>query len=304
MSIWQRLKSGLSKSSENITAGLKKFVGLAHLSTEDCQAIEEILIKADLGQELARNLCAKLRRDPPKDGAFLPNLANYITESLESYQGVFPAVYQEKPAIEFVMLVGVNGGGKTTSLAKIANIYKSMGKKPLLVAGDSFRAAAVEQLALWAERIGVDFYRKGDNCDVASIAFDGYEHAKKIGCDVVLMDTAGRLHTKKDLMAELAKIIRVIRKQDPSAPHQCLLVLDATAGQNGLNQAKIFAEFAPLTGIIITKLDGTAKGGVVCNIANQCKLPIVAIGVGENIGDWQKFNARQFAHALLGLDND
>ncbi len=305
MSLWQKLKTGLSKTTSQITDGLKNFIGMQQLSAEQLQNIEEILIKADCGVQWSAEIIGKLKTmqmEERSDGMAVHHaLSRLIEEQLAQYEGTMPFEYINKPNPEVIMLVGVNGGGKTTSLAKIAQFYKSRGDKPLLVAGDSFRAAAVEQLELWANRLGVGFFRKDDRADPAAIAYESYMQAKQRGYNKVLLDTAGRLHTKHNLMEEMAKIIRVLQKCNEFAPHQCLLVLDATAGQNAIEQAKKFAEFAPLTGLIITKLDGTARAGVVCQIVKLTKLPIIAIGVGESADDWQVFSAHKFANALVGL---
>jgi fused signal recognition particle receptor len=200
-----------------------------------------------------------------------------------------------------VLVVGVNGSGKTTTIAKLANLYKGEGRKVMLAAGDTFRAAAVEQLKIWGDRAGVPVVAKDTGADAAGLAYEALERAKTEGCDVLLIDTAGRLHNKANLMDELAKIVRVIRKLDPAAPHSCLLVLDATTGQNAHAQVETFKTLSPVDALVVTKLDGSAKGGVLVALAEKFKLPVVAVGVGEGIDDLRPFEARAFARGLMGL---
>jgi len=200
-----------------------------------------------------------------------------------------------------VLVVGVNGSGKTTTIAKLAHLYKGQGRKVMLAAGDTFRAAAVEQLKVWGDRAGVPVVSKGTGADAAGLAYEALERARNEGCDVLLIDTAGRLHNKTNLMEELAKIVRVIRKLDADAPHSCLLVLDATTGQNAHAQVETFKSLSPVDALVVTKLDGSAKGGVLVALAEKFKLPVVAIGVGEGIDDLQPFEARAFARGLMGL---
>ena len=205
----------------------------------------------------------------------------------------------KKPHV--VLVIGVNGSGKTTTIAKLANLYKGEGRKVMLAAGDTFRAAAVEQLKVWGDRAGVPVVAKDTGADAAGLAYEALERAKAEGCDVLLIDTAGRLHNKANLMDELAKIVRVIRKLDPAAPHSCLLVLDATTGQNAHAQVETFKTMSPVDALVLTKLDGSAKGGVLVALAEKFKLPVVAIGVGEGIDDLRPFEARAFARGLMGL---
>ncbi len=229
-------------------------------------------------------------------------LAEAIARRLEPY--ATPLVLEKNTAIscQVVLVVGVNGNGKTTTIGKLAHQLRAQGKKVTLVAADTFRAAAVEQLQVWATRTGAEFVRGVTNADPASVAYQGVEAAIKSGADVVFVDTAGRLHTKDELMAELAKITKVIRKLIPDAPHHVLQVLDATTGQNALAQIKAFHEVAGVTGLVVTKLDGTAKAGIILALAEQFKLPIHAIGVGEGVDDLQPFTASDFARALVGLE--
>jgi fused signal recognition particle receptor len=200
-----------------------------------------------------------------------------------------------------VLVIGVNGSGKTTTIAKLAHLFKGEGRKVMLAAGDTFRAAAVEQLKVWGDRAGVPVIAKGPGADAAGLAYEALEKAKAEGCDVLLIDTAGRLHNKTNLMEELAKIVRVIRKLDPTAPHSSLLVLDATVGQNAHAQVETFKALTPVDALVVTKLDGSAKGGVLVALAERFKLPVVAIGVGETIDDLRPFEARSFARSLMGL---
>jgi fused signal recognition particle receptor len=300
---FSKLKGALHRSSDSLSESITGVFTKKKLDDETLDALEDALIKADLGPAVARQCVEALRKDrfgkDISDIEVREALAEHIAEILEPYAK--PADFSgHKPFV--ALLVGVNGAGKTTTLAKFAKQLQSEGKTSLLVAGDTFRAAAVSQLQVWADRIGVPVLSGEDGTDPASLAFKGVEEAKAKNIDVLLMDTAGRLHNKSDLMAELQKIVRVLKKQDESAPHAAFLVLDATTGQNALAQVDVFASMVPLTGLIITKLDGSARGGVLVGIAQKAKLPIVAIGAGEGIADLRPFTAKQFARALLGLE--
>ncbi len=298
MSWFSKLSQGLKKTSTAIGDVFTK----SRLDAAMLEELEEALIIADMGVGLAGEITQEIgasRHDADISGDALRSLlADAIARRLEPY--ALPLkIESSAPCV--VMVVGVNGNGKTTTIGKLAHSLSGQGKKVMLVAADTFRAAAVEQLRVWAERAGVPFVSGATNADPASVAYQGVERAIAEKADVVFIDTAGRLHTKDDLMAELGKITRVIQKLVPDAPHAVLQVLDATTGQNALAQVKAFREVAGVTGLIVTKLDGTAKAGVVVALAQTFKLPIHAIGVGEGAEDLQPFDATDFAKALVGL---
>ena len=298
MNWFSKLSAGLKKTTESLGAVLTK----RKLDAASLEELEESLILSDMGTKAAMEIIAELSKDRfDKDigedelkellaGLIAKRLA--VAESQEMFHVKQPSV---------VLVVGVNGNGKTTTIGKLAYCYQNEGKKVMLVAADTFRAAAVEQLQRWSERAGCSFVRGADQSDPASVAYAGVEKAVAEGVDVVFIDTAGRLHTKDNLMAELAKIRKVIAKLIPDAPHAVIQVLDATTGQNALAQVKAFGEVAGVTGLVVTKLDGTAKAGVMVALADQFKLPIHAIGVGEGADDLQPFVAADFARALVGL---
>lgn len=264
---------------------------------EAFEHLEQIFYEADLGAELSAQLVEKIR------GLYKKN-SNLSTDEIlvfvkaELLKGLLPySPVEAKPLV--ILLVGVNGSGKTTTLAKLASLYVRQGKKVLVAAGDTFRAAAIEQLDTWAKKVGVDFIKSMPNSDPSGVAFDALAAAKARGSDIVLIDTAGRLQTKTELMHELAKVRRICQKQIPDAPHETLLVVDATIGQNAIDQAKTFNQFAPLTGIVLTKLDGTAKGGIAIAIQKQLGIPIQWIGTGENAEDLVPFDPENYVSALL-----
>jgi fused signal recognition particle receptor len=298
MSWFARLSEGLKKTTDTMGAVLTK----RKLDTATLQELEELLILADMGAGAAASIVGTLaqgRVDKDISDAEIKRLlADAIAARLAPV--ALPLVTAAATP-QVVLVVGVNGNGKTTTIGKLAHRLQGEGKQVMLVAADTFRAAAVEQLQRWSERAGCRFVRGAENADPASVAYAGVEQAIAEGVDVVFIDTAGRLHTKENLMAELAKITKVIRKLLPEAPHAVLQVLDATTGQNALAQVKAFAAVAGVTGLVITKLDGTAKAGIVVALADQCKLPIHAIGVGEGADDLQPFVAEDFARALVGL---
>jgi fused signal recognition particle receptor len=266
------------------------------------ESLEELLISADMGVETALKVTANLaeghfgRRLGATEIKEL--LAKEITTILEPVARPMP-IYAKRPQV--VLVVGVNGSGKTTTIGKLASQFRAAGKKVVIAAGDTFRAAAVEQLQIWGQRAGVPVMTAPQGSDPASLAFDAMARAEAEGADLLLIDTAGRLQNREDLMQELAKIVRVIRKRDPDAPHNTLLVLDASTGQNALSQVEIFRRIADVTGLVMTKLDGTAKGGVLVALADRFGLPIHAIGVGEQIDDLAPFDPEEFARALTGL---
>jgi fused signal recognition particle receptor len=274
------------------------------LDQEQLEALEEMLIEADLGPHAAARIAAafgvqRFGRSSTEDEV-KEALAEAIAAELTPRQGRFDPLSGPRPFV--VLFIGVNGSGKTTTLGKIAAGLTAGGAKVLVAAGDTFRAAAVEQLAIWSGRAGADFIRASDGADAAGLAFDGLERARAEGHDVLLIDTAGRLQNKQGLMDELTKMIRVLRKIDPAAPHEVLLVLDATVGRNALAQENVFGNAIGVTGIVMTKLDGTARGGVLVPVAQASDSPIKLIGVGEGIEDLQPFDARAFSRSLVGLE--
>jgi fused signal recognition particle receptor len=298
MSWFKKLSEGLRKTTDSIGAVLTK----RKLDAATLDALEETLILADMGAATAASVVAELaegRVDKDiSEEEIKQILAGGIAKRLAPYAR---ALDTHTHAPQVVLVVGVNGNGKTTTIGKLAHGLTREGKKVMVVAADTFRAAAVEQLQRWSERAGCSFVRGTENADPASVAYTGLEKALAEGVDVVFIDTAGRLHTKENLMAELSKITKVIKKLDVNAPHAVVQVLDATTGQNALAQVKAFREVAGVTGLVVTKLDGTAKAGIVVALAEQFKLPIHAIGVGEGAEDLQPFAAEDFAKALVGL---
>ena len=301
----QRLAGGLTRSSKALTEQVSATFAKTPLDQAKLDELEEMLIEADLGPHSAARITQRF--SDAKFGKSVDEmeikeaLAEAIGEELSSRQGTFDPLSGPKPYV--VLFIGVNGSGKTTTLGKIAADLTGKGAKVLVVAGDTFRAAAVEQLKVWAERAGADFMSRPPNSDAAGLAFDAIASAKEKGHDVVLIDTAGRLQNKQGLMDELLKVIRVVKKIDPDAPHETLLVLDATVGRNALAQENIFGNQIGVSGIVMTKLDGTARGGVLVPVAQASDSPIKLIGVGEGIEDLQPFNARAFARSLVGLED-
>lgn len=302
------LDKGLEKTKQGFFNKLGRAVaGKDKVDEEVLDELESILISSDVGLDttikIIERIEARVARDRYLGTAELNEiLRDEIVELLAEQNDVDYDDYvlptTESPAV--ILVVGVNGVGKTTTIGKIANQYKQRGHKVVLGAGDTFRAAAVDQLKIWSERVGCEFYSKGMNTDPAAVAYETVQYAKDNGCDVAIIDTAGRLHTKFNLMKELSKIKRSVTKAMPSAPHQVLLVLDATTGQNAIEQAKAFTEATDVTSLALTKLDGTAKGGVAIGITDQFQVPIRYIGVGEGIDHLQIFNKRAFVDSLFG----
>ena len=298
-----RLRGGLSKSTQRVTESITGIFTKKKLDQATLDELEDVLIQADLGVAVAARLVEKLGKerfgkevtDEEVRAAFAEDIAE-ILQPVALPLAIDPA---RKPFV--VLVVGVNGSGKTTTIAKLAHLLKGEGRKVMLAAGDTFRAAAVEQLKVWGERAGVPVIARETGADAAGLAFDALQRATAEGCDVLLIDTAGRLHNKTNLMEELAKMVRVIRKLDKAAPHSCLLVLDATTGQNAHAQVETFMSLSPVDSLVVTKLDGSAKGGVLVALAEKFKLPVVAIGIGEGIDDLRPFEARSFARGLMGL---
>jgi fused signal recognition particle receptor len=299
---FNRLKEGLSRSTQKISTGITGAFTRRKLDDEALEELEEVLITADLGTSVARRIIAEFRRTrfgrEVTDNEVRTALAEEIAKILAPVAR--PLVLNPALKPHVVLVVGVNGNGKTTTIGKMALQYKQEGKRPVLVAGDTFRAAAVEQLQIWGERTGAPVIAGPPNGDAAGLAFDALTRAQADHADVLLIDTAGRLHNKAALMEELAKIIRVLRKQDASAPHSVLLVLDATTGQNAVQQVRVFKEMVAVTGLVVTKLDGSARGGIVVALAEEFGLPVYAVGVGEKAEDLRAFDPLDFARGLVG----
>ncbi|HEY2872876.1 MAG TPA: signal recognition particle-docking protein FtsY [Reyranella sp.] len=298
-----RLRAGLAKSTKRVTESITGLFTKKKLDQETLNELEDALIQADLGVSVAARLVEKLGKErfgkEVTDEEVRAAFADDIAEILAPVAVRLAIDGARKPHV--VLVIGVNGSGKTTTIAKMAHLFKGEDKKVMLAAGDTFRAAAVEQLKVWGDRAGVPVVSKPTGADAAGLAYEALEKAKAEGYDVLLIDTAGRLHNKTNLMEELAKIVRVIRKLDPTAPHSSLLVLDATVGQNAHAQVETFKNLSPVDALVVTKLDGSAKGGVLVALAEKFKLPVVAIGVGEGIDDLRPFEARAFARSLMGL---
>ena len=303
-SFFTRLKQGLSRSTQKITETITAVFHKRRLDDAALEELEDILIAADLGPAVAARIIATFRRTrfgkEVTDEEVRETLAAEIAAILAPV--AIPLVIDRARKPHVVLVVGVNGTGKTTTIGKLAQQYRESGMTPMLVAGDTFRAAAVEQLQIWGQRIGAEVVSAAANADAAGLAFDGLTRAEAAGADVLLIDTAGRLHNKATLMEELRKIIRVLKKKDETAPHSVLLVLDATTGQNAIQQVKVFKEMVDVSGLIVTKLDGSARGGIVVALAENFGLPVHAVGVGEQAGDLRPFDAQDFARSLVGVD--
>ena len=305
----QKLKQGLSKSSQKVSDSLKSLTSLSSLmgaSKLDAASIEEVedaLIGADLGTKSAARLAEAMRKHkfdgPVTSDSLAAALADSIAEILRPV--ATPLVLNSGHRPHVLLLVGVNGSGKTTTAGKLAQQWHQQGKTVLLAAGDTFRAAAIEQLQIWGDRTGTKVIAGDQGSDAAALAYAALETAQKEQADILIIDTAGRLQNRTELMDELAKIVRVIRKLDESAPHDSVIVLDGTVGQNALSQVKAFQQAADVSGLIVTKLDGSAKGGVVVALAEEFGLPVHAVGVGEGADDLQPFDAQEFANALTGV---
>ncbi|MGA3401041.1 MAG: signal recognition particle-docking protein FtsY [Acetobacteraceae bacterium] len=301
--LFSRLKEGLSRSTQKLTESITTVFQKRRLDDAALEELEELLIAADLGTEAAARVIAAFRRSrfgkEVTDAEVKQALAEEIAAILAPVAR--PLILDPAKQPHVVLVVGVNGTGKTTTIGKLALQYRAEGKRPVLVAGDTFRAAAVEQLQIWGERVGAPVVAGGPGADPAGLAFDALTRARADGADVLLIDTAGRLHNKAALMEELRKIIRVMRKQDVTAPHSVLLVLDATTGQNAVQQVRVFKEMVDVTGLVVTKLDGSARGGIVVALAETFGLPVHAVGVGEQAADLRPFDAEEFARGLVGL---
>ena len=304
LGVFSRLKDGLSRSTQKLSGGISAIVSKRRLDDDALEELEEVLMTADLGTEVAQRVIAEFRRtrfgkEVTAEEIKLA-LADEIAEILRPVAQPLAIDPARKPHV--VLVVGVNGTGKTTTIGKLAQQYREQGLRPILVAGDTFRAAAVEQLQVWGQRTGAPVVAGPPNADAAGLAFDALRRAQAEQADVLLIDTAGRLHNKSVLMDELRKIIRVIQKQDPTAPHSVLLVLDATTGQNAVQQVRVFKEMVAVTGLAVTKLDGSARGGIVVALAETFGLPVHVVGVGETASDLRPFEATEFARGLVGLE--
>lgn len=301
MGFFDKLKSGLKKTKDSFLGKVDTILaGFGKIDEELFEELEDVLISSDFGVQTTEEILKKLRE-------FVK--ANKLTEAAQIRTALQTIISElldigergldldAVPAV--ITIIGVNGVGKTTSIGKIAHLYKESGKKVLLAAGDTFRAAAIDQLGIWADRCGVEMIRQGEGADPAAVLFDACKAAKARNCDVLICDTAGRLHNKKNLMDELAKMARVVARELPDVRHETFLVLDSTTGQNAVNQAKAFSEVAELTGIILTKLDGSSKGGIIVSICNDLKIPVRLVGVGEGMNDMQPFSPEDYVKALF-----
>jgi len=301
-SFFTRLKEGLSRSTQKLSQGITDVFTKRTLDDAALDELEDMLIGADLGPRVAARIIDNFRRTrfgkEVTDEEIRTTLAAEIAAVLAPV--AVPLVIEPTRAPHVVIMVGVNGTGKTTTIGKLAQYYRDQGLKPMMVAGDTFRAAAVEQLQVWGSRTHVPVVTGAQESDPAGLAFDAIARARAEDVGLLLIDTAGRLHNKTALMEELRKIIRVIRKQDASAPHSVILVLDATTGQNAVHQVRVFKEMVDITGLIVTKLDGSARGGIVVALAEEFGLPVHAVGVGERVEDLRPFSADEFARGLVG----
>ncbi|MDC1476421.1 signal recognition particle-docking protein FtsY [Pelagibacteraceae bacterium] len=298
--MFEKFKQGLNKSSKNFSSGLNNLIFKKKINESNLNELEDFLIEADVGVEVASEIkqkFSKIKIDPKNENQIFKLFSDHIVEILQPLEKNIENLNIGKPAV--ILIAGVNGVGKTTTIGKLGKILKQKNKKVLLGAGDTFRAAAVNQLELWSKKINVEIIKSDEGADPASVAYKAYTYAKKEKFDHLIFDTAGRLQNKKNLMDEFKKIINVLKKIDTDAPHETFIILDATTGQNAINQVEEFKKITPITGIIMTKLDGTAKGGILIAIANKFKLPIVALGMGEKEDDLQIFKANHFANAMF-----
>ncbi|SFJ80053.1 signal recognition particle-docking protein FtsY [Thermoflavimicrobium dichotomicum] len=303
-SVTQKFISGLSKTSTSFVGAISDlFSGRSKIDEELFEELEEILISADVGVTTTMELVERLRQEVKerkiKEPSELQPLLSEIISDMLELEGKSNQLQMNPDGMTVILFVGVNGVGKTTTIGKLAHRFKNEGKKVVLAAGDTFRAGAIEQLEVWGQRVGVDVIKHQAGADPAAVIYDGIQAAKSRKADVLLCDTAGRLQNKVNLMEELKKVHRVIQREIPDAPHEVLLVLDATTGQNAMMQAKTFGEAVNVSGIVLTKLDGTAKGGIVIAISNELQVPVKLVGLGEKPDDLQEFDPAQFVHALF-----
>lgn len=302
MSFFEKLKSGLKKTKESFMGKIDTVLAsFGKVDEELFEALEDVLITSDFGVPTTEKIMDKLRERVKADRVTDPDVVRQCLQEEIAYLLTGDSAkgldIDDTPVV--ITVIGVNGVGKTTSIGKLANLYKKSGKKVLLAAGDTFRAAAIDQLGIWADRAGVDMIKQQEGSDPSSVLYDACQAAKARKTDVLICDTAGRLHNKKNLMDELAKMARVIEREMPHAKKEVFLVLDSTTGQNAVNQAKAFMDVANITGIILTKLDGTSKGGIIVSICSDLGIPVRLVGVGEGIDDLQSFNAKEYVKAIF-----
>ncbi len=300
---FDRLKAGLGNSTNKLSQGIGAVVSRRRLDEDALEALEEVLIGADLGVSMASKLTAELARTRFDKAITEAELRRALAKTIAGILAPVarPLTLNRAHRPHVVLVVGVNGTGKTTTIGKLARHFRKQGCDVALAAADTFRAAAIDQLRLWGERVGAPVLAGATGADPAAVAYDALAAARRMGAELLLIDTAGRQHSKADLMAELQKVIRVLRKLDPEAPHDCLLVLDATTGQNAHAQVETFKAMTEVSGLVVTKLDGSARGGVVVALAERFGLPIFAVGVGEGADDLRPFGAEAFANSLMGL---
>ena len=300
MGFFSKIKDGLKKTKESMVKKMQKVVNsFTKIDEELFEQLEETMIMSDMGVETSVQICEELRKRIKERGITDPSVIMELIQEIvaEMMGDDIELDLSSKPSV--IMVIGVNGAGKTTTIGKMSHQFINDGKKVVVAAADTFRAAAIDQLQVWTDRAGADIVKHAEGSDPASVVFDAIAAAKARNCDVLICDTAGRLHNKKNLMDELAKMNRIIEREAPDSSKEVLLVLDATTGQNAVNQARLFKEVAPISGIVLTKLDGTAKGGIVISIKNELGIPVKLIGVGEKIDDLQPFNSRDFVRALF-----
>ena len=305
MGLFAKIKAGLKKTRDSVVGQIDSMLkSFTKIDEELFEELEELLVMGDVGITTSQKICEELRKKVKKEGVTNPKEVHRLLEEIiaEMLEGGQELNINTKPSV--ILVIGVNGVGKTTTIGKLANNLRENGKKVLLSAADTFRAAAIEQLEVWADRSGCDIIKQNEGSDPAAVVFDSIHAAQKRKADVIIADTAGRLHNKKHLMDELSKISRIIDRELPNADKEVLLVLDATTGQNAVNQAREFKNAAGITGIVLTKLDGTAKGGGVLSIKEELDVPVKYIGVGEQIDDLQPFNPQEFAKALFEVEKD
>ncbi|MAP24790.1 MAG: signal recognition particle-docking protein FtsY [Rickettsiales bacterium] len=305
MNWFKKLNTAFKKSSSKITDNISQIFTKKKLDEESLEAFEDMLIESDMGITTAQKISQNLKKTRFGKDVSEEEIHNFLASEIESIvkkrEKHLVLDFNNTPQV--ILMVGVNGSGKTTSIAKLCHTWKDQGKSILIAAADTFRAAAIDQLSTWADRLSIPIYKKSPGADAAGIVYEAYQQAKKDNTDILIIDTAGRLQNNSSLMAELEKISRVLKKLDPNLPHQSLLVLDGTTGQNALNQVQEFQKTVPITGLIMTKLDGTAKGGILVQIADQIDIPIYAIGVGESLEDLNQFDAKSYAESLVSTNN-
>ena len=303
MGIFDKFKLGLGKSSKNFSSGLNSFIFKRKIDENTLNELEDFLIQSDVGIESAKELREKFANTKVNPKTSINDIykifSNYISEILKPLEKNLENIEENKPSV--ILIAGVNGVGKTTTIGKLGKILSKNNKKVVFGAADTFRAAAVDQLEVWAKKINTEIVKSEEGADPASVAYKALDYAKKNNSDYLIIDTAGRLQNKKNLMEEFKKIIKVLKKIDINTPHEIFLILDATTGQSAISQVEEFKKISPITGIIMTKLDGTAKGGILLAIAKKFELPIVALGMGEKEDDLQIFNAEYYANALMNF---